>query len=386
MAVELGHWHQKKSKTQDITDMAALAAAYEVMSLKEKANYQTAAEGDAYENGLDFNLANLVVNHPPSSGEYAGKNGVEVILNKEQPLFFSSMFGVENINMETRATALLLNGIPACVLALSPSAGPAVEVTGNATVDVNGCSIHTNSTATNSIQVGDKNTLRADCLSSVGGIIPGSGTQLSDCPAPDEYTYSITDPYADVTLPTDLASRGCLDPKKYKIKWDYYLPAGRYCTNIKASGAVYLMDMDAEYIFDGADLNIGSQYALLQGREVTLIFANGGVFGTGNGGMLDVTPRKTGPFAGITIYYDPVTTPQGTSIKINGNSGSSIEGVIYAPTADITYNGGSTGNSECLQIIANTVEFSGNASLTNQNCESTGTRRIGGQSGVALVQ
>ena len=80
-AVELGHWKQKKSKLQDIADNSALAAAQEMAVLGDNANYVFAGKGHAYENGFNFNKGTVSVYSPPVTGEYAGKNGVEVVIN-----------------------------------------------------------------------------------------------------------------------------------------------------------------------------------------------------------------------------------------------------------------------------------------------------------------
>ena len=382
-AVELGHWHQETSKLQDITDNAAVAAAQELYLMEADANFEFAGKGHAFENGYDFTQGNITVHSPPISGNYAGKNGVEVVAVTKQETYLAKYFGIKAFDQETRATVLLMDGTPACLLALSETASPGFEVTGNSTIDVDGCKIHANSGDPNAIDIGDKNNLTADCISASGGITTGQGTTLTACSGAKPYTAPVRDPYRDMDIVENVPSMPCLTPTKKK--WDRYLKPGRYCSRVRASGAVFLEEPGV-YIFDGADLEIASQYAWLWGRGVTIIFMNGGLFTSGNGGYLDVTPQTTGPYAGITFFYDRDTTPLGTQVKINGNANSTMEGVIYGPTIDLTYNGGATGYSECLQIITNTVTFAGTASLTNTGCEGLGVDTIGGQGGVALVE
>ncbi len=385
LAVELGHWNQKKSKLQDLADVSAKAAAYEIMVLDDKADFELAGRGHAFENGFNYSIGNVIVLSPPVTGKYAGKKGVEVIIQQDQPLYFTKFFGQQSFTQETRATALMLSGIPACILALSETASPAFEVTGSAIIDVNGCRVHTNSSDPQSVQVGSKDNFKADCLTSVGGIVAGSGTNLTECADPEPYSLNVADPYADVVIAENVPAMPCQNLKSMKSKWDYYLEPGRYCSRVRASGAVYLTEPGV-YIFDGVDLEISSQYAYLGGRETTLIFTNGGLFKSGNGGEIDVTAPKSGPYTGIAFYYDPLTTPMHTDVKINGNNYSSIEGVFYAPTVDLVYNGGSDGNSKCTSVIANTMILTGNASFTNTGCDPDGIREIGGGSGVALVE
>ena len=48
---------------------------------------------------------------------------------------------------------------------------------------------------------------------------------------------------------------------------------------------------------------------------------------------------------------------------INGNSIVNLEGVVYFPTTHVHFDGNFTGQSHEVAIIADTIEFSGNASF-----------------------
>ncbi len=385
LAVELGHWHQKKSKMQDMADHSAVAAAQEIMLIGEKAKYELAGKGHAFENGFKFSPTNnVVVNSPPIGDKYADRDDmVEVVMKRKQDLYFSQILGGKSFDMETRAIAIVLEGVPACILSLSPTAGPAFSVSGSATIDVAGCSVHTNSNATNSVEISDKENFTADCLSSAGGIDAGTSYTLTECTRYKEYSRTLKDPYADVSVPSNVSSMPCLKPTKVN-KWDKAITPGRYCDTVSASGAIYLSD-PGTYYFDGADLVTKSQYAWVRGRDVTIVFMNGGLFHNANGGLIDVTAPSTGDFAGLAFYFDPVSTPP-NYLKINGNQHSTIEGVFYAPTLNLQFNGGGSTSSQCTHIVANTVELTGNATFRNDQCESKGVKQIGGESGVALVE
>ena len=73
--------------------------------------------------------------------------------------------------------------------------------------------------------------------------------------------------------------------------------------------------------------------------------------------------------------------------KINGNSTSKIQGVIYFPNQQLTYNGTGTGTATCTQFVAKRIYWSGNSGLNNftKNCSGTGIQAINAPLRVRLV-
>lgn len=379
-AVELGHWHQKKSKLQDVADTSAIASAQEIMLLKSNANYEFAGMGHAFENGFDFNRGSMTIKYPPESGDYADREAVQVSVSKLQTTYFAKYFGIKNLNIETKAVAMILPGHEACILSLSPDAYPAISSGGSSTVDLNGCSVHTNSNAIGSIDVKD---LTAECISSVGGIITSSQT-VTECDRNLDYSFNIPDPYADVSVPSNVPSLPCLTPEKIS-KTSVRLVPGRYCNTISMSGLIDF-SQPGTYYFDGSWLKTTGQKALIYGEGVTIVFMNNGGLANATGSEINLTAPTSGPFSGISFYFDRDTMDPDSWFDITGNQQSTIEGVIYGPTTNIKVLGAANSTSQCTQIVANQVHFNGNASFTNQNCEAAGVRAIGGQSGAMLVQ
>ena len=394
LAVELGHWNQKKSKLQDLADVTAKAAAYEMMVLGQKAyekdngteKYKLAGKGHAFENGFNFSSGVVSVLSPPPAGKYAGRTDmVEVTLTDKQDLYFAQYIGTKEFNLTTKATAYIVDEAEACILTLSPDKGPSVSIGGSAAVNLTDCAVHANSSAVNAIDVED---LTAACISSVGGIRTSNETVI-DCPKVKDYSRTVRDPYADMSVPSNVSSMGCMSKGDItKInKWDIRVKPGRYCTNLVSNGSIY-MD-PGTYYFDDASLITKSQHSLVYGRGVTLVFMNGGRFGGANGGTISVTapkPPTSEPFPAIAFYFDPATTPLDDWMTINGNQQSLIEGVFYAPNTNIKMNGTANSTSKCTQIVSYSAHFTGNAGFTNENCEALGAKQIGGLSGVALVE
>lgn len=389
LAVELGHWHQKKSKLQDMADNSAVAAAQEIMLLGDGAKFDLAGRGHAFENGFNFRKGNMQIVSPPTEGKYAGKNAVEVTMIRDQEMYFAQVFGGKSFEQVTKATAIVLDGVPACFLSLSPDMGPAISSGGSTSITLNGCGVHANSTDPQAIMVKD---FKAECISSTGGIVPSNETVLLDCTDYEPYSNTVRDPYADVHVPLNLPPCDTSGGNRVNRNLMELYP-GRYCSRDVYFGGTVHFTQPGVYYFDGVNLGTSGGSALIYGRGVTLVFFNGGKFFPSNSGTIDLTAPNTSQvsgdeaqFAAMSIYFDADTSPHGDYISINGNAASQVEGVIYAPTINIKMAGTGNAGSTCTQVVAHSVDFNGNAEFTNDNCESLGARQIGGLSGIALVE
>jgi hypothetical protein len=69
--------------------------------------------------------------------------------------------------------------------------------------------------------------------------------------------------------------------------------------------------------------------------------------------------------------------PTSTTFKFNGGDNQVLGGAVYVPKGNLQYAGGNNADTNCTQVIADTVTFVGN-SLLKINCDTTpGTRPIG---------
>ena len=390
MAVEVGYWRQNNAQLQSAADMAAIAGARELVMTKQGSAVQLASIGEAYENGFDLANGTYQVFSPPQTGTHAGKNGVEIVLNLKQDRYFTSIFSNAAITHSVRAVALLVNGDPPCVLSLHPTASQSIKVSGSSQVNMESCAVHSNSTASDSLTMSGSGSLTTSCAYSSGGITNPEDITLTDCGAVGVNQPSMDDPYADVDVPDDVDTMPCTSPISTG-SWSITVTPGLYsldCNNKKdLTTKDIVLEDGGTFIFDGIDLEVTSSTGSLVGSGVTLIFMNGATFKNNNGGVIDISAKTTGEYAGILFYGDRDTSDPNQVVKINGNQNAKMEGVFYFPVQDVRFNGGATSTSDCTHIVASTVEFTGNAKLSNVGCEALGTKGIGGASGsVALVQ
>ncbi len=66
----------------------------------------------------------------------------------------------------------------------------------------------------------------------------------------------------------------------------------------------------------------------------------------------------SGVYAGILIYQDRNTAP-GVTLKLTGGSTMTLDGIIYAPSTDVEFSGGTSADRSSIFIIADEVEFKG---------------------------
>ena len=102
------------------------------------------------------------------------------------------------------------------------------------------------------------------------------------------------------------------------------------------------------------------------------------------GGMMDLTAKTSGEYAGMLMYADRATTPSTLGVKITGHPDSKLEGVLYFPNQAVEFTGGSNSDSTCTHLIARTIALAGNASFSNQSCEAMGAREMALIPGVVL--
>lgn len=301
----------------------------------------------------------------------------------DEPSAVSGAIGKDSMRFLVSATAKFLHGMDGCVLALGEHNWTGVSVTGSADVQLDSCAVISNSRKPQSIDMGGSGALTASCAYAAGGIQNPGTIDTTQCLSPVPYGRPTPDPYADLEMPDDWESWPCLTPVKTG-KDSLYMPSGRYCNHVSAKGELEL-EAGGNFVFDGADLRTKSAWAELRGDQVTLFFTDNAEFENANGGKVHLTSKSDGPYAGVLMYGDRDAMSPAIDIKINGNISSRFEGAIYFPNNDLTFVGGASLDSECTQLIADTVTFSGNSGI-KANCETLGARQFGNISDVLLTE
>lgn len=384
LAIDFAGAYFEAEKIQSALDAAALGSV--------RAYGEGATEEEAYDAAQKFFLSNYALPQESvvdalSAATEASTQALSVKFTRNveedtaiaefvldhRPLF------LERLPLQIRrlAVAARASGAEACILALHHSADRAFEVSGSAIADLTGCAVLSNSNDDQSIYIGGSGKLKAECLYAAGGIYSSPLAVQLDCEAAVEGSPRIPDPFAGKVLPkpsawSNLSGCGqafvaggggngdCNGTGKTPKNADGYvvtLKPGTY-GGLDLKGAVSLEP--GNYIIDGGRLELGSQ-TVVRGQGVTLFLMNDAELKINGGATFDISPSLEGVWAGFSIVAEH---GNGASAIINGNSKSSLTGIVYLPdAAELQYAGNGATSGECIRLIAQEITLIGNSTF-----------------------
>lgn len=372
LGVETSYWYYEDLKLQSVADSAAYAGGLEYISGSDEAKVSAVASYSATTNGFDTTIGSIEVNLPPTSGAYTSEQAVEVILQQNVPRYFTAIFSDAPLSQTARAVAYLSFASRACLLALSTSAPKAALFSGSANLTLKGCAVASNSQAADGVKVQGSASLTVDCISSSGGVDLGLGATLTECAEPRTNAPRSPDPFASIPAPT--ASGACLSDNAALL-----LP-GRYCKGMTLKGGVTLSP--GVYFVEGGDFQVNAQAEVL-GSGVTIYLSGGATVKINGTATVILSAPTSGPYAGILFFGDR-NAPGGTN-TFNGTANSDLTGAIYTPAQHVDYSGNFSGTTGCVQVVASTISWSGNATI-NQDCTALGMQNIPVADAVRLVE
>lgn len=435
LAVEVNYWYLEKRKLQEAADSGALAGAYEYQASSSisSAAMATAVTAAVTKSGYPA-LTTQTINNPPSSGTFAvgGVNAdasaVEVVLTESYETLFVSLFGVPNLDIQTRAVAVS-GGVTgkACVLALEKVLcnDPGIQFQGSLDLDLVSCSVHSNDSCDDGVLFNGNPDVMADCLTTGGNVNGTSSNLLMDCSDFGEMATDVDDPFKDVVVP-DVSSEPCenvggiamlLDPQPWWQGWlissAHAMPPGggggpttfspgRYCASPNFGSDNVLQP--GVYFIEGDFSENGST---ITGDDVILVFTNSdstfdfrgnadlaitaptadeikannsSSTGDNNGDGIEdnafelISDAQADIWAGLVLYNmstDGLGDVNNCANKINGNSGVSAVGAIYFPNTCVTFTGNNKTSSDgaCLQVIGGNIILSGSNGLDSTGCD-----------------
>mgnify|MGYP003392990739 CR=1 FL=1 len=373
LGVETGSWYLSKRNLQTAADTAALSGARETTTAKRTSAAQYSVTQNGFPSGSGVTVT---VNNPPLAGGYTSdSNAVEVVLSKQQLLSFSSLFLGASTVVTARAVAVkqTAGSGSGCVMALANN-GTGINIGGNANVNMPSCTLISNSDVTASENFSGSSVTNVYTLYTEGNYRLTGGASLTTSVAPTINGAETPDPYSNMTVPS---YSGC-NNNNFSTSSTVTLSPGVYCNGFKLTSHANITLNPGTYIIDGGSFDIGAQ-STLTGTGVTFIFTSSSNSGypdvTVNGGAtVSLSAPTTGEYSGVVFYQDR-NAPTGISSKFNGGSTMNINGTIYMPKGDLTFNGGSAISAACTQIVSNTVSFLGN-NYIKANCSGTPMSQI----------
>jgi Flp pilus assembly protein TadG len=390
LAVETGLWYMAKRQTQLQADAAALGAARtKAAGISSVNTLRVVARNDATRNGyVDSSPNTLTVNVPPTSGSYTGdSSAVEVVIERPQTAIFSKMFGLSTATIRARGVASIA-GSPACVLALDATAGSAIQGNGAMNISAQPCVIAANSSSTTAVRFVGAVNVTADTIYTRGRLSASGAVSIHLTNAAQvNQTQSVADPYAATSVP----SLGLCNYTNFTRAGagTYTLLPGVYCGGLRITGASAIRFTPGVYYISKSSFSISGAAVVTcptcngtSGVTIVLTSADGTSIATMSiSGAASITlpaPQEdTNPFRGFVIYQDRRATLS-NGITLSGATNLKLTGAVYAPRSTLTFNGGTdlTAGRQCLQLIANRINFNGAANLRLDDCDSYGVKQL----------
>jgi hypothetical protein len=242
-----------------------------------------------------------------------------------------------------------------------------------------GCTIGSNGTGSGSVVLKGSADLNVYNIVTVGGIT-NDGTATETAQAQNITGSSpFPDPFSSLTAPSAGACMSNSAPTSGAIT------AGTYCSNLTLNSNSTASTMSGTYIFTGHNTTFKiAANTTVTGSNVLIVLLDGAnVDWTGGGTVnLSAISDTSNAFHGILIFQPSGNTSTDT---IAGDSNTNLTGIIYAPSGNVKYAGG-TGTSpcqgtgqnvtctcdnstarSCTKILADTFTFTGDASIS-PNC------------------
>jgi hypothetical protein len=366
--VETTLWYYKRLALQTAADTAAFSAAVERRSGSTDSLVQSVATQVAIENGYDSADGAIEVNQSDQSGG----GSVEVIVHAEIQRVFTKLFNPSPVPLAGRAVATYSDASSACILALDRTAGKAANFSGTADLKLTGCSVMSNSSASNALNVQGSAKLRTDCAIAVGGVTATTGLTLTECTASVINAPPVGDPFKDRPAPTPTG------PCKSAPNNNGTMSEGRYCSGASLKGNVTLQP--GVYYLEG-DFNVQST-ANITGAGVTIYLAGGSRVTMNGNASVNLSAPTSGVYSGMLFFGD--RTSSGGTNKFNGTAASKMTGAIYFAKQAVDYTGNFSGLNGCTQVVANTVEWTGNTTVA-VDCSAQGMKPIPALTAVRLT-
>ena len=243
------------------------------------------------------------------------------------------------------------------IIVLDQSAGGALSLTGNASINVSGV-VYVDSSSTSALSASGNAQITAYAIDVVGGV-KRSGTARFN-PGPTTGAKTLADPLSGLALP-DTSGMPNYGTENLGGNSSATIQPGIY-SQISASGNAKLTLSSGVYIVEGGGFSVSGN-ATVTGSGVMIVNvggnypSSGGSYGgislSGNGSY-SLSPQSSGTYAGIVIFQPKDNTK---GLSVSGNA-SGMTGAIYAPAARLNESGNARLNAA---IVVDTMTVSGNA-------------------------
>lgn len=380
LATEVGMWYFGKRHMQDAADSSAYSAA--AAKYKGENTEEFTVEADSVAAKFDFvhdvDGVTVTVHNPPASGSYtADSNAIEVIISQPQPEFISALFLASPPTIAARAVALTGTPGNGCVLALDGASVDDVFNVGNVNVTMKGCDIYDNSPSSSALTVSGTASVSANGAFIVGNYTTSGGGSFSTKSVADggdgtnvNWSAPIADPYASYLQAFTPPSNCTYNNKKYNagatVDASSFQSGQVFCGGLNITGNSTVNFPAGVFYITGGNLSVAGGSTLNATDGTTFVLSGNSTVSFSGGANVDVVANASGPFPGVAFAGDTPASAGDDSFQ--GGPTMDVTGAVYFPNNKVVWAGASdTGGNPtpCTQIVAQTIDFKGNAVFGN---------------------
>jgi Flp pilus assembly protein TadG len=392
MAVDLGIWFRETERLQLAADAGAEGAARLLpLSTTGTSAYQAAALIEV--NGVTGGTTIGTLQTPVTVSVGTNWSSVTVTLHSKASSYLAGALGFSGPSLSATATATAVTTTPAtCVLALSGSAAPAIQVDNMGSIVASGCPIFSDSTASTSIYL-NSGTIKGTAIGSAGVFgTSNSGSNTVSPTSPSNYQTSQSDPDSGLSLPS--FSTTCNGTNSFA--GNHTFSPTTFCGNVSiiGNGGTATFNSGTYYIVNGSITFSNATVAPATGVTFVLTGTSPGTFTWTNNSNGTIAAPGTGALAGILIWQTkPCTTSACTAFSscasscsaaascsnVNAFAGGSTlqaSGAIYTPCSGLDLSNGSTLKTATgggLAIVSQTIYATGSGSSLATSPASSGS-------------
>ena len=338
LSVDGGNLYLERRNTQVAADASADAAAIELLA-NFASNRGVDSDGKARDAALflaaehGYKASSVIVNIPPKSGSFVGKNGyAEVLIKTNPPRFFSKIFSDKEQVVNSRSVAGgTLIATQASVLVLDPKSKNSLKLKGKSSSLEVGGDVIVNSKNKKAVEINKKAQVKAEHVLVSGGLSKNSKRNIDG-----EVSSGVdptSDPFASLPIP----------PKGTTLKADdfktvvgtsktYKLEPGTYKElkfdkndNVNMSPGIYYVDGGGFEFKGDSTLNAAGVSIYNTGKKGFKVSTKGNV---------SISPPTSGPYKGISLFQD---SAKKTKVEFSKQFHLDISGIIYAPNSEVKF-------------------------------------------------
>jgi hypothetical protein len=276
-------------------------------------------------------------------------------VSEDIPQLFSAVLGFPKATVTARATTGTREASAGgCVITLDPTADNSLSISGSAAL-TSGCGVFVNSNSSSAINTngGGRITTTPPAKTQIVG---GCNGCANISPAAQTGVPTMTDPFADLAPPSYSGCGDTSNPVNLGSHDTRTISAGVFCSGLIVGAQSQLTLNAGTYVIKNG-ISIGGQASIRSNGGVTLYIQSGGISMAG-GASVSLSAPTSGSWQGILFYQDRADTTDSTLV---GGTGQLMNGVLYFPSAHLTYTGGSNVDATQTTIVAKTASMVGNS-------------------------